>query len=103
MSEDCEERRDRFAVLDPPYGLAPSDALKWLQMSLPGTSFGAVYYPWIRVDDPLRVQGVIRSIPPSGHVAGVYARTDLQRGVQTQHSKQYTMSIIQSMTLTMRN
>jgi phage tail sheath protein FI len=44
--------------------------------------FGAVYFPWIAVRDPLnpeRRESVMA--PPSGHVAGIYARTDTQRGV----------------------
>jgi phage tail sheath protein FI len=52
----------------------------------PRSNFGAWYFPWIRVFDPVaKLQdpdgnGVI-DLPPSGHIAGVYARVDAQRGV----------------------
>jgi uncharacterized protein len=42
--------------------------------------FGAVYYPWITVRDPLQRDQVV-SIAPSGHVAGIWTRTDATRGV----------------------
>ncbi|MDQ0767278.1 phage tail sheath protein FI [Pseudarthrobacter defluvii] len=40
----------------------------------------AIYYPWVRLADP-KAQGRLRTFPPSGVVAGVYARTDTSRGV----------------------
>lgn len=43
------------------------------------SEWGAVYFPWIRVIDPLT--GKLVDAPPSGHVAGVWARTDATRGV----------------------
>ncbi|KQZ07229.1 phage tail protein [Microbacterium sp. Root53] len=43
------------------------------------SEWGAVYFPWIRVLDPLT--GALVDAPPSGHVAGVWARTDGSRGV----------------------
>lgn len=43
------------------------------------SEWGAVYFPWIRVVDPL--SGTLVDAPPSGHVAGVWARTDGSRGV----------------------
>ena len=45
------------------------------------TNFAALYYPWILVNDPLRLTGLVRAIPPSGAAAGVYARTDRLYGV----------------------
>jgi uncharacterized protein len=44
--------------------------------------YGALYGPWITVADPLsRAVTPVRSIPPTGHVMGVYARTETQRGI----------------------
>lgn len=40
----------------------------------------ASYYPWLRLPDPLQ-EGRLRAFPPSGAVAGIYARTDTNRGV----------------------
>ena len=48
--------------------------------ALPKSDHAAVYYPWIRIADPLK-GGKLRSCPPSGTVAGLYARTDSSRGV----------------------
>jgi len=75
----CIARGDRIAILDMP-NVERDEALKY-RRDLPETSFGALYYPWICVDDPLRIHGTIRAIPPSGHVAGMFARTDRLRGV----------------------
>ncbi len=43
-------------------------------------SHGAVYGPWVRMPDPVNSSGWIL-VPPSGYVAGIYARTDARRGV----------------------
>lgn len=43
------------------------------------SEFGTFYYPWIRVRDP--ITGVLEYTPPSGHIAGIWARTDALRGV----------------------
>jgi len=40
----------------------------------------AMYYPWVRMPDP-RQEGRLRAFPPSGVIAGIYARTDANRGV----------------------
>jgi uncharacterized protein len=82
----CEEQGDRFALLDSPFSAARDDALgvgaviAW--RSRFESKYGALYYPWLRVLDPLRLNGkVVRDLPPSGHVAGLIARTDLLTGV----------------------
>jgi phage tail sheath protein FI len=75
----CMERRDRMAILDLPQ-VGRGSILDY-RSKLPETSFGALYHPWVRVDDPLRIRANVRPIPPSGHVAGMFARTDRLRGV----------------------
>jgi hypothetical protein len=74
----CEARGDRFALLDPPFAeTSPSDLKR---LSLPGSAFAAFYYPWLWV--PQREMGTpVRPVPPSGHIAGLIARRDLERGV----------------------
>ena len=42
--------------------------------------YGAFYFPWITVRDPLSAKDLV-DVPPSGHLAGIYARTDASRGV----------------------
>lgn len=71
----CENRKDRFAILDSP------ETVQGGVDKLPrprDSKYGAYYFPWIQVYDP---EGGNVYIPPSGHVAGVYARTDNERGV----------------------
>jgi len=46
----------------------------------PNAMNSALYYPWVRAADPL-AQNAVHAFPPSGFVAGVYARTDASRGV----------------------
>ena len=43
------------------------------------SDYAALYFPWINLIDP--ASGDIISQPPSGHIAGVYARVDGERGV----------------------
>ena len=75
----CDSRNDCFAILDIPEGLDTTEALA-ARKELGGTN-GACYYPWGKVIDPLGSDGKLRLVPPSGHVMGVYARTDRERGV----------------------
>jgi phage tail sheath protein FI len=71
----CETRKDRFAILDSP------ETIQGGVDKLPkprDSKYGAYYFPWIQVYDPDK--GNI-FVPPSGHIAGVYSRTDSERGV----------------------
>lgn len=86
----CVNAQDRFAILDGP---AKADDLASLTKTaanngvMPKKSdFAAWYFPWIQVFDPAtKLQspaGIgLLEVPPSGHVAGIYARVDNQRGV----------------------
>jgi hypothetical protein len=78
----CERTRDRFAVLDPPREAAdPDTAISWRDGLTPST-YAAAYFPWVLAPDPLRLSGLLlRPVPPSGHIAGVYARVDWEVGV----------------------
>lgn len=83
----CELLKDRVAIIDLQMdnttpGLSVNDPEKVIALREPfSSSYAAVYYPWISVPDPLSLTGLIRSIPPSGHIAGLYARIDNERGV----------------------
>jgi phage tail sheath protein FI len=78
----CELQRDRVAILDCPPGLDPQEMSEWRDASLMDSAYGTLYYPWIKVLDPLDVTGKrLLAIPPSGHMAGIWARTDSERGV----------------------
>ncbi|GHH79057.1 tail protein [Streptomyces sulfonofaciens] len=76
----CEQMGDRVAVLDTPPALAAQHARTWRNDGAGYDSrYAAVYYPWIKVFDP--ATGRNTTVPPSGHVAGVWARSDTERGV----------------------
>ncbi|MFJ8109049.1 phage tail sheath subtilisin-like domain-containing protein [Streptomyces sp. NPDC096132] len=76
----CELMGDRVAVIDPPPGLNARQIRVWRQETAGYDSkYAALYYPWIKSFDP--ASGQARLIPPSGHVAGVWARNDSERGV----------------------
>ena len=105
----CEKLKDRVAILDAPADVANIDALKTvasvekpkrgaaaaaegdadsspsaLKGLRPRTSdggYGAFYFPDLIVRDPLAPKSEPVAIPPSGHIAGIYARTDATRGV----------------------
>lgn len=73
----CTKMKDRFAILHS----KPSDTISTIQNIRPNfdTSYAAFYFPWINVYDPrIKRQSLV---PPSGHIAGVYAKTDTERGV----------------------
>ncbi|MBB4895887.1 phage tail sheath protein FI [Streptomyces olivoverticillatus] len=78
----CTAQRNRLAVVDaPPKQLV--EPLKTFVGTLDSpdsdaAAFTALYYPWVKVPG---VDGVPRTVPPSGHLAGVWARTDAERGV----------------------
>jgi len=75
----CASLQDRVAILDG----ATSPTLVPAEIRPVGrsaaASFAALYYPWITVFDP--VAGAPAQVPPSGHLAGIYAQTDATRGV----------------------
>lgn len=80
----CETTRDKavFAILDPPEDYTASEIITYVTStaSLYNLSeFGAIYWPWVKVLNPsAAVFGSSSQItvPPSGHIAGVFARTD---------------------------
>ncbi len=103
----CEKFKDRFAILDAPdvhdteplkkVGTATPEAVveakgesekpprkssgfQGLRPRASENGFGAFYFPWIRILDPLNPGETVNQ-PPAGHIAGIYARTDSTRGV----------------------
>jgi phage tail sheath protein FI len=76
----CERMGDRVAILDAPPDMNPQQINNW-RMNTAGydSSYATLYYPWIRVMDP--VSNMPKLVPPSGHMAGVWARSDNTRGV----------------------
>ncbi len=78
-----EGRKDCFGVLDMPLGKTPATALTYKNTEANLSSENcALYYPWIYANDPAGVGKSPRKLlPPSGYVAGIYARIDNARGV----------------------
>ena len=102
----CEKLKDRVAILDPPEEVAKLDLLTRVATAPPARrprrtgegatatdsppaglrprqsdgGYGAFYFPRIRVRDPFDSKQ-FPYVAPSGHLAGIYARTDTTRGV----------------------
>jgi hypothetical protein len=79
MIAHCELMGDRMAILDPLPDLNPQQVRDW-RMNEAGydSKFAALYWPWLKVMGP---DGRTMAIPPSGHLAGIWARNDATRGV----------------------
>ena len=80
------ERKQAFVIFDPPFNAAadgqsvPSYTLMATFANvMPKSKNGAIYFPYLFSNDPLTGSRI--EVPPSGFVAGIYARTDLNRGV----------------------
>ena len=75
--DHCEKLKDRFAILQS----KESDAPSRIGSMLPPrpSDYAAFYYPWINIIDPRTNREKL--IPPGGQVAGIYARSDIERGV----------------------
>jgi phage tail sheath protein FI len=82
LVEQAELLRDRVALLDAP---RPADSAAegtsvvrdWRRRF--DSAFAALHFPWVHVRDP--ISGAVRELPPSGHVTGLAALTDLDQGV----------------------
>jgi uncharacterized protein len=80
MIDHCENAGNRMTILDAPVDLLPQEVLEWRRDSAGYDSkFAALYHPWVEVAHP--VTGRPLMVPPSGHMAGVWARVDSKRGV----------------------
>jgi phage tail sheath protein FI len=86
----CESLGDRMCILDTPPDLIPQEVLEWRKDTAGYDSkMAALYWPWIEVIDPLSKRPIM--VPPSGHVDGVWARTDDQRGVHKAPANEVVM------------
>ncbi len=77
----CESRR-AFLIVDPPFSIVTVPKIKdWLNQNATLRSRNsAVYWPALQIGDTTSPSG-LRTVGPSGTMAGVYARTDSERGV----------------------
>jgi phage tail sheath protein FI len=90
MIAHCENMGDRMAILDTPPNLRAQDVLEW-RTDVAGydSKMAALYYPWLEVMDPLTHRPIM--VPPSGHMAGIWARTDTKRGVHKAPANEVVM------------
>jgi phage tail sheath protein FI len=76
----CEAAGDRIAILDAAPALLPQEVLEWRRdRGGYDSHHAALYWPWITVVDPLSARPL--RVPPCGHVAGAWARSDVRRGI----------------------
>lgn len=98
IASHCKAVQDRVAILDCPLEktddsnppsttkIDPSNINSNKDVLPSNSDYAAFYFPWIKVFDPItKLKNPsgdgLRDVPPSGHIAGVYARVDTQRGV----------------------
>lgn len=77
MMTHASQMKYRIAVIDPPEAMTIAQVRK-LRAKL-DNKYAALYYPWVNVVDPFSRRTI--ALPPSGFVAGIYARNDIERAV----------------------
>jgi hypothetical protein len=85
----CTQMGDRFAVL---HSNPATDTLATIANLRPpqDTRYAAFYFPWIKIFDTRTNQDLL--VPPSGYVAGIYAKTDIERGVHKAPANEVVLS-----------
>jgi phage tail sheath protein FI len=96
LIEHCERLRYRMAIVDPPKDSSISEVRRFRSQF--DTRYAALYYPWVRTVDPTRRPDPggptpMLDLPPSGFVAGVYARSDIERGVHKAPANEVILGI----------
>jgi phage tail sheath protein FI len=100
LVDHCQRLEDRVAVLDSSRDIkgdnlviSADDTGIWRPAANP-KGYGAFYFPWIAVADPLAAAGTRIAVPPSGHLAGIYARSDAERGVHKAPANEVIMGAL---------
>jgi len=99
MLAHCALMQDRFAILDSPrgaqIGIGPNPVDDWVAnfRFSPASKNAALYYPWIR-ERASDFDGNDLLIPPSGHLAGIYASVEAQRGIGKSPANQLIQGIV---------
>ncbi len=95
MIAHCEKLKDRFTILDPIKNSTVQEVKAWRKDNL-DSKYAALYYPWIKVSDPIMAENsTSRFIPPSGHIAGIYARSDAELGVHKAPANEVISGVIE--------
>jgi phage tail sheath protein FI len=94
----CEEMRYRFAILDGPQPPGDTIADVISQRQQFDTKYAALYHPWLLVPHPYppfpTTEVIEYPVPPSGHLAGIYARVDVERGVHKAPANEVVRGVI---------
>ena len=94
MISHCERMKYRFAVIDTPPGLNAQQAKEWRMYVNFDSSYAAMYYPWIEIADLSGSGSTSKLVPPSGHMVGIYNRTDADRGVHKAPANEVVLGAI---------
>lgn len=94
LQDTCDSMKDRFAILADraPNTVAANPNVPDIR-PLRDSSYGAYYYPWVRVTAPHTPDGS-RLVPPNGHLTGIFARSDVERGVHKAPANEVVRGII---------
>jgi phage tail sheath protein FI len=89
LQEQCETLMDRFAILQAPVNAGPPET----NNPSVNSEYAAYYFPWLVITNPNT--GVQMLVPPGGHIAGIYARSDTNVGVQKDPANEVINGIVQ--------
>ncbi|MCP4369597.1 MAG: phage tail sheath family protein [Deltaproteobacteria bacterium] len=102
MIEHCEELKDRFCILDCNIDADNGQVKVQREGLVSDKGFGALYYPWIQVivekitkegeEEKVELDNIF--MPPSGYMAGIYARSDTERGVHKAPANEKVKGVI---------
>jgi uncharacterized protein len=93
MIAHCELMADRVAILDSPPGMNAQQVKEW-RVDTAGydSKYATLYWPWMKIMDPL--SGAPTFMPPSGTIAGIWARNDDTRGVHKAPANEVSRGVI---------
>ena len=96
----CENLRYRIGIVDPPRDSSISGVRAFRSQF--DTKYTALYYPWVEILDPTAVNDpgaapATLQLPPSGFAAGIYARSDTERGVHKAPANEVVLGITRFM------
>jgi phage tail sheath protein FI len=92
IGQQCERLKDRFAIFSVTEGEHTTPPLQSLRPPHDST-YGAYYVPWVRVVASHTPEGH-RLVPATGHIAGIYARVDIERGVHRAPANEVVRGIV---------
>jgi len=79
LRSSCETSKDRFAIFQSAPNPGPPDKVAIPPTAISQRGYSAFYYPWVKVLNSKT--NILTLIPPGGHIAGIYARSDANYNV----------------------